>query len=163
MKAVLVGRAISYQSHRRGFEFLCRPFFAQQKILALGVIYILRWCLLLSQHCAYHGNQVIRTRLENGLDAGRIRGKIRVIPRYSAAEPGAESARIAVPRIPRRAELKFRAFRADSACHRIPRLGALDATRVRITWLVYAYVPFFLPVLFCVCVCCLFGCVALLL
>ena len=29
--------------------------------------------------------------------------------------------------------------------------------------LVYAYVPFFLPVLFCVCVCCLFGCVALLL
>ena len=46
-------------------------------------------------------NQVIRTRLENGLDAGRIRGKIRVIPRYSAAEPGAESA-----------ELRFRAFRA---------------------------------------------------
>ena len=46
------------------------------------------------------GNQVIRTRLENGLDAGRIRGKIRVIPRYSAAEPGTESA-----------ELRFRAAR----------------------------------------------------
>ena len=33
------------------------------------------------------------------------------------------------------AELKFRAFRAHSAGHRIPRLGALDATRVRVAWL----------------------------
>ena len=80
-------------------------------------------------------NQAIRTRLENDLDAGRFRGKIRVIPRYSAAELGAECA-----------ELWFRPFvhprprysafgRADSAWTRIPRLGALDATRVRIAWL----------------------------
>ena len=67
MQAVLVGRAISYQSHRCGFESLCRPFFAQQKILALGVIYILRRCLLLSQHCAKQfvlfGDQIIVVEL----------------------------------------------------------------------------------------------------
>ena len=79
--------------------------------LTLLVVYIswLIYIIILDQlrlrHVStYRGpkaNQVIRTRLENGLDAGRIRGKIRVIPRYSAAEPGAESA-----------ELRFRAFRA---------------------------------------------------
>ena len=44
-------------------------------------------------------NQAIRTRLENGLDAGRFRGKFRVIPRYSAAEYRRGMSGIAVPSI----------------------------------------------------------------
>ena len=80
-------------------------------------------------------NQAIRTRLENGLDAGRFRGKFRVIPRYSAAESSAECAELRFrPSVHPRP--RYSAFgRADSACHRIPRLDALDATRVRIAWL----------------------------
>ena len=83
-------------------------------------------------------NQAIRTRLENGLDAGRFRGKFRVIPRYSAAESGAECA-----------ELRFRPFvhprprystfgRADSAlgCSgRDPRPNSLVSVLGRLVFL----------------------------
>ena len=68
--------------------------------------------------------------------ADRFRGQFRVIPRYSAAESGAKCAKLRF-RPFEHPRPRYSAFgRADSACHRIPRLGARDATRVRIAWLI---------------------------